>query len=58
MFSFIKYFTEYRLLGWLVLLTMFGPVVVASDATAGNIKIGFVDIQKAITETKEFVEVR
>jgi len=54
MFSIIKNFKEYRLLGWLVLLAMFGPIVIASDATAGSIKIGFVDIQKAITETKEF----
>lgn len=54
MFSFIKILKGYRLLGWVVLLTMTGQILSVSEATAGDIKIGFVDIQKAITETKQF----
>jgi outer membrane protein len=54
MFSFIKILKEYRLLGWVALLAMSGQVLSANEATAGDIKIGFVDIQKAITETKQF----
>jgi len=54
MFSLNKNLQEYRVLGWVILLVMFGQIVAATEATAGDIKIGFVDIQKAITETKEF----
>ena len=54
MFSFIKNFKEYRLLGWVALFVMSGQILFASEATAADIKIGFVDIQKAITETKQF----
>ena len=54
MFSFKKIFIEYRVLMWAILLTVSVQIVTAAEATAGNIKIGFVDIQKAITETNQF----
>jgi outer membrane protein len=54
MFALIKNFKEYRVLGWAILLTLSVQFVSVAEATAGDIKIGFVDIQKAITETKAF----
>ena len=54
MFSLTKNFKEYRVLGWAVLLVLFGQTITAVEASAGDIKIGFVDVQKAIVETKEF----
>jgi len=54
MFSLTKNFKEYRVLGWAVLLVLFGQTIAAVEATAGDIKIGFVDVQKAIVETTEF----
>jgi outer membrane protein len=45
---------QYRFLGWTILLAMVGMMSVVAEAAAGDVKIGFVDIQKAITETKEF----
>ncbi len=54
MFSLRNFLKEYRVLGWAILFAMSGQLVAVAEATAGNIKIGFVDIQKAITETKEF----
>jgi len=42
------------LLGWAILFAMSGQLIAVAEATAGSIKIGFVDIQKAITETREF----
>jgi len=41
-------------LGGLALLAIFGQIVAVADATAAEVKIGFVDIQTAITETKQF----
>jgi outer membrane protein len=43
-----------RVLGWTILLVMSGLIIAVAEAAAGNSKIGFVDIQKAIGETKEF----
>jgi outer membrane protein len=54
MFSLKKILMEYRVLAWAILLAVSGQVLSVAEVTAGNIKIGFVDIQKAITETKEF----
>ena len=54
MFAFIKNLKEYRLLKWAILLALSVQMVAAVEAVAGDVKIGFVDIQKAITETKEF----
>lgn len=54
MFSLKKNLKQYHLLGWAILLAMSGSILVVAEATAGNVKIGFVDIQKAITETKQF----
>ncbi len=54
MFSLKKNLKEYRVLGWAILFAMSGQVIAAAEATAGDVKIGFVDIQKAITETKAF----
>jgi outer membrane protein len=54
MFSLKKNLKEYRVLGWAVLLVMSGLIIAVAEAAAGDIKIGFVDIQKAITETKAF----
>ena len=54
MFSLKKSLKKYRVLGWAVLFAMSGQIMAVAEATAGNVKIGFVDIQKAITETKQF----
>jgi outer membrane protein len=54
MFAFKRILKEYRLLGWVALLALSGQVLFASETAAKDIKIGFVDIQKAITETNEF----
>jgi outer membrane protein len=54
MFSLKKILQEYRVLGWAILLAMSGQMITISEATAGDVKIGFVDVQKAITETNEF----
>ena len=54
MFAFIKNLKEYRLLKWAILLALSVQMVATVEAVAGDVKIGFVDIQKAITETKEF----
>ena len=43
-----------RVLGWTILLVISGLIIAVAEAAAGNSKIGFVDIQKAITETNEF----
>lgn len=45
---------EYRVLGWAMLFAIFGQITAVATATAGDVRIGFVDIQKAITETAEF----
>jgi len=49
-----KNLKECRVLGWVILFAMFGQIVSVAEATAGDIKIGFVDVQKAIVETTEF----
>lgn len=54
MFSLKTNLKEYHVLGWAILLAMFGQVLAAAEATAGDVKIGFVDVQKAIIETKAF----
>ena len=54
MFSLKNLFKGYRILGWVILLAMSVQIVSVAEATAGDLKIGFVDIQKAIIETKEF----
>ena len=54
MSSLNKIFQEYRVLGWAILLAMSGQMMTTAEATAANIKIGFVDVQKAIVETTEF----
>jgi len=54
MFLLKKNLKEYRVLGWAILFALFGQTTAISGAVAGDVKIGFVDIQKAITETKEF----
>jgi len=54
MLSLKKIFMEYRVLLWAILLTVSGQAFTVSEAAAGDIKIGFVDIQKAITETNQF----
>jgi len=54
MFSLIKNLKEYRLLGWAILFAMSFQVVAVMEATAADIKIGFVDVQKAIVETTQF----
>ena len=54
MLSLNKIFKEYRVLGWAILFAMFGQIIAVAEATAEDVKIGFVDIQKAITETNEF----
>jgi outer membrane protein len=54
MFSLMKNLKDYRLLGWAILLLMSAQMIAVTEATAADIKIGFVDVQKAITETKEF----
>jgi len=54
MFSLNKNLNEYRVLGWTALLLLFGLMTAVTEATAADIKIGFVDVQKAIVETKEF----
>jgi len=54
MFSLKKRVKENRALGWAILFAMVVSMVAIADATAAGVKIGFVDIQKAITETKEF----
>ncbi len=53
MFSLKKNLKD-RVLGWAILLVMSGLIIAVAEAAAGNGKIGFVDIQKAIGETKEF----
>jgi len=53
MFVLKKNLKEYRVLGGLVLLAIFGQIIAVADAAA-EVKIGFVDIQTAITETKQF----
>ena len=52
MFSFKNNLKKYRVLGWAIVLLMFGQVTAV--AAAAEIKIGFVDIQKAIVETNQF----
>ncbi len=54
MFSLKKNLKKYRVLGWAILLAMFGLISAVAEATAGDVRIGFVDIQKAIVETKQF----
>ena len=54
MFSLAKNFKEYRVLSWAILLVLSAQVVAAPEATAKDIRIGFVDVQKAIVETTEF----
>ncbi len=54
MFSLKDILMRYRVLAWVTLAVMFVPVIAVTNASAGDVKIGFVDIQKAITETKEF----
>lgn len=54
MFSLKNSLKKYRVLGWAFLFVMCALVTAASETTAADIKIGFVNIQKAITETKEF----
>jgi outer membrane protein len=54
MFSLIKNIKEYRLLGWAILFAMSGQIVAVMEATAADIKIGFVDVQRAIVETTQF----
>lgn len=54
MFALMKSLKEYRVLGWAIMLTLSVQIVSVAEAAAGDIKIGFVDIQKAITETNEF----
>ncbi len=54
MSSFKKNLKEYRVLGWAILLVISGLIIAVAEATAGDLKIGFVNIQKAIAETKEF----
>jgi len=43
-----------RVFGWGLVTIMVGLMGFASQASAADFKIGFVNIQKAITETKEF----
>ena len=45
---------EYRLLGWAILFAMSGQIMAATEVTAADVKIGFVDVQKAIIETTQF----
>ena len=54
MLSLTKNIMKYRILMWVTLLAMSVQFFAIAEATAGDLKIGFVDIQKAITETKEF----
>ena len=54
MLSLIKNLKEYRVLGWVIVLAVSAQIISGAEANAAGIKIGFVDIQKAITETKEF----
>jgi outer membrane protein len=54
MFSLNKNLKEYRVMGWVISLVLFGQMITATEATAADIRIGFVDVQKAIVETKEF----
>ena len=54
MFPLIKKLKEYRVLGWIIAFVISVQVMSGTEAAAAGIKIGFVDIQKAITETKEF----
>ncbi len=54
MFSLKKNLKEYRVLAWAILFAMSGQMAAVAEATAASVKIGFVDIQTAITETKEF----
>jgi len=43
-----------RVFGWGLVTIMVGLMGFASQASAADFKIGFVNIQKAITETREF----
>lgn len=54
MFSLNKNLKEYRFLSWATLLVIFGLIITVTESTAADIKIGFVDVQKALVETKEF----
>lgn len=54
MFSLKNKLMKYRVLAWAILLAMSGQVLAVAEATAKDLRIGFVDIQKAIVETKEF----
>jgi outer membrane protein len=54
MFSFKENFKKYCVLGLAIVFAITGQVTAVSEAAAADIKIGFVDIQKAIVETKEF----
>lgn len=54
MFSLKTNLKEYHVLGWAILLAMFGQMIAVTEATAGDVRIGFVDVQKAIVETKAF----
>ena len=54
MYSLLKNWKMYRVLTWTTMVIVSGLFMTVTQATAGNVKIGFVDIQKAITETKEF----
>jgi outer membrane protein len=54
MFWFKKNLKEYRVLGWAILFVMSGLIIAVAEAAARDIKIGFVNIQKAIIETNQF----
>ena len=49
-----EYLMRARVFGLGLVMIMAGLMVSASQASAAELKIGFVNIQKAITETKEF----
>lgn len=54
MFSLKNNWKKYRILAWSAVIVMSASMIATAPATAGDVKIGFVDIQKAITDTKEF----
>ena len=54
MFELKKNLMRARVFGWGLVTIMVGLMGFASQASAADFKIGFVNIQKAITETKEF----
>jgi outer membrane protein len=54
MFSLNKNLKECRVLGWAMVFVILGLMISVATATAADLKIGFVDVQKAIVETTEF----